>query len=68
MHERHEEYMKRRMREEEIPAKIHNVKNIMSLLMRGKTVYERDFGTTNRTKIKDWVDSFVNDPGDLEVQ
>ena len=36
MHERHEEYMKRRMREEEIPAKFHNVKKSLSLLIEVK--------------------------------
>jgi hypothetical protein len=66
MHESHEEYMKRRMREEEIPAKYPQRKKIFESPDGGKTVYEREFGTTNRTKIKDFVDSFVNDPGDLE--
>ena len=66
MHESHEEYMKRRMREEEIPAKYPQRKKIFESPDGGKTVYEREVGTTNRTKIKDWVDSFVSDPGDLE--
>jgi hypothetical protein len=66
MHESHEEYMKRRMREEEITAKYPQRKKIFESPDGGKTVYEHEFGTTNRTKIKDFVDSFVNDPGDLE--
>jgi hypothetical protein len=66
MHESHEEYMKRRLREEEIPAKFPQRKKIFESPNGGKTVYEREVGTTNRTKIKDWVDSFVSDPGDLE--
>ncbi len=52
MHERHEEYMKRRMREEEIPAKFPQRKKIFESPDGGKTVYERDFGSTKRTKIK----------------
>jgi len=49
MHEKHEEYMKRRMREE----KQHN--KIFESPDKGKTVYERNFGNDERTKIKYWV-------------
>jgi len=46
MHEKHEEYMKRRMREE----KQHN--KIFESPDKGKTVYKRNFGSDERTKIK----------------
>ena len=46
MIERHEEYMKRRLREEEQRNKIYESPD------NGKTVYERNFGSTKRTKIK----------------
>jgi len=98
MHENHEEYMKRRLREEEereeklvaeyeerafkdlenrlkiekkleeIPAKYPQRKKIYESPDGGKTVYERDFGNTKRNKIKDWIDSFVDDTGDLEIK
>jgi len=45
MTERHEEYMKRRIKEEQ-----HN--KIFESPDKGKTVYERDFGSTKRNKIK----------------
>ena len=50
-HERHEEYMKRRMREEEIPAKFPQRKKVFESPDGGKTVYERDFGSKKRNKI-----------------
>ena len=59
MTERHEEYMKRRIKEEQ-----HN--KIYESPDKGKTVYERDFGSTKRNKIKDLVDSFVEDAGDID--
>jgi len=68
MHEKHEEYMKRRMLEEEIPAKFPQRKKIFESPDRGKTVYERDFSSTKRTKTEEWVDSFVADSGDLELK
>ena len=68
MHESHEEYMKRRMREEEIPAKYPQRKKIYESPDGGKTVYECNFGSTERTKVKEWVDSFVEDSGDLEIK
>ena len=61
MTERHEEYMKRRIKEEQ-RNKIYESPD------KGKTVYERDFGSTRRNKIKDWVDSFVNDPGSVDFE
>lgn len=50
-HERHEEYMKRRMREEEIPAKFPQRKKVFESPDGGKTVYERNFGSKKRNKI-----------------
>lgn len=61
MYERHEEYMKRKLKEEEQRNKIYESPD------RGKTIYERDFGSKKRNKIKEWVDSFVEDPGSLEI-
>src|SRR6056300_173112 len=58
MTERHEEYMKRKMREE-LHSKIYESPD------KGETVYERDFGSTERTKVKEWVESFVEDPGSV---
>ncbi len=53
MTERHEEYMKRQMRElEEIPAKFPQRKKIFESPDRGKTIYERNFGNAERTKVK----------------
>lgn len=45
MTERHEEYMKRRLKEEQR-------NKIFESPDRGKTVYERNFGSTKRNKIK----------------
>ena len=45
MHERHEEYMKRRLREEEQRNKSFESPD------KGKTIYERDFGSKKRNKI-----------------
>ena len=61
MTERHEEYMKRRIKEEQ-RNKIYESPD------KGKTVYERDFGSTRRNKIKDWVDSFVEDAGSVDFE
>ena len=61
MTERHEEYMKRRIKEEQ-RNKIYESPD------KGKTVYERDFGSTRRNKIKDWVDSFVEDTGNIDFE
>ena len=61
MHESHEEYMKRRLREEQGNKIFESPDN-------GKTVYERNFGSTERSKVKEWISSFVEDPGDLEIK
>ena len=45
MHESHEEYMKRRLREEQ-------GNKIFESPDRGKTIYERNFGNAERTKVK----------------
>ena len=104
IYEKHEEYMKRRLREEEedreakfvaeyeerafkdlenrlkiekelqqMPAKYPQSKKIYESPDGGKTVYEREFGSTERLKIKEEVEdtgsvSFVyTDSGGIEI-
>jgi hypothetical protein len=64
MHENHEEYMKRRMREEEIPAKYPQRKKIYESPDGGKTIYERNFGSINRIK----TEGHVNNPDNIDVE
>ena len=52
MNERHEEYMKRRMREEnQLQDLAHDSKYIYESPDNGKTVYQRNLGSTKRNRI-----------------